>query len=142
MAAPPYHPPLFYSTTAPSYHLSLYHSPIPPPYHSTTLPCFTAPLYHCFTVPLHNRPVVYLICLLLSGLWPLAIVYHERHVNLILRVLNLSAHDIDMLPATRKAAVTAYELFGESCVVRGLHDKAGQLFSEMVKYTDRYVMTY
>lgn len=91
----------------------------------------------------YNRPTyIYPLSLCyfvtVTGLWPLAAVYHDRHISMIIKSLHRSQSDVDLVLSARNSAVTAYELYGESCSVRGLHDKAVLLFSEMVKYADRW----
>ena len=77
----------------------------------------------------------------------MSIVYHNRHVSGVSSMLNSVKESADDLSDTspshadlRKAAVQAYEMYGDTLMLRPDFEEANNMYTAMTKYCDRSVM--
>ncbi|XP_067942930.1 uncharacterized protein [Watersipora subatra] len=77
------------------------------------------------------------------GLWSMSIVYHDRHVSGVASLLNAANDSSEQLfdSDTRKGAALAYELYGDTLMLKGDHKQANSMFVQMTKYSDRAPLT-
>lgn len=62
-------------------------------------------------------------------------VYHNRHISGVCALLDGS----DSAADARKAAVQAYEMYGDTLLLKREYGEANSMYTAMVKYCDRLV---
>jgi len=81
---------------------------------------------------------------IIVGLWPISLVYHDRHVCGVFNVLNSLtnadnlAKDLARINEVKKGVVQAYDMYGDTMMRRKDYEEANNLYQLMYKYCERY----
>ncbi|KAF6033827.1 hypothetical protein EB796_007864 [Bugula neritina] len=77
------------------------------------------------------------------GLWPISLVYHDRHVCGVFNVLNSLtnadnlAKDLARINEVKKGVVQVYDMYGDTMMRRKDYEEANNLYQLMYKYCER-----